>query len=1193
MFLKRIDVTGFKSFADHTEIAFSPGITAVVGPNGSGKSNIADAIRWVLGEQSARTLRGAKMEDVIFAGTETRRAINFCEVSLTLDNSDQHLGVVFDEVTVTRRMYRSGESEYMINKQACRLKDIAELFMDSGMGRESYSIIGQGKIDEMLSTRAEDRRGAFEDAAGIVKFKFRKKEAERRLAETDQNITRVDDILDELHRQAGPLEEEAVRARKYQMLQEEHQALDIGLLVHDIEEQTERWQDAQSASVQAVAQRDTAKILVTEVEQTLAVQRSALDDRRRSAEVLQRQHVDVIEQRQRLQGQLALHQERASNAERSAADKAKQIEGVMEELGELERDLTVAAERLDDVTAQMEIKSSELEAAANAVDPGVKARLEAEIARLNEEYIELHHQSAGFRNEIKMAEEYLTQDEQKRERLGAEQARHLADEQQLEEEFLEQQQRVRSFEEDLAQLQKQLGEIATLQRDHAAAEANSVAAIHRVESETASLVSRLELLSELESGYDGYALGAKTVLQAASKKRLDGIHGPVAGLIRVEKAHEAAIETALGGALQNIVVDSEAAGRSAIDFLKQRHAGRATFLPLSVIRSRMLQSGDRDKLKGQAGVVGIGSDLVGCDDIYRPVMEHLLGNVVVTDNLVHANAVAKVLNYRIRIVSLEGDVVNPGGAMTGGSISRKGPGLLGRSRERQEVERQIAEKKKAIDDLRAKQAELRRSVEKTSEAQRRAIADQEKQRGELEQARALTQDLKMRLETVKDKRQAVEWELSELTLGHTGWLERLQTAKAGLATVITAIQETEQGLEETRRSLAERESSLTQAQDVLTAVRVEMATLTQAKNSVLQQMNDLKTRANRLHSRSKQLQMETDELRLSQDNELRAATSVEQTLGAAEAQLSELEQGTAAVRQEVQRLEAEVAELERTIRRRQQELTTADELVHRAEVAQQRIDADLKHALDRMGETHKMTFEWAREHHRLTLAVPEAKQRAESLRRQMGQMGQVHLGAIEEWERLSERLSFLTREREDLREAQNQLEAVISEMDEEMSKRFAETFEAIRQEFHVSFRQLFGGGKADLALTNPDDLLQTGVEVIAQPPGKKLQNLNLLSGGERALTAMALLFAILRVRPVPFCVLDEVEAALDEANVSRFAQQLRSFSDETQFIVVTHRRGTMEEADALYGVTMQESGVSNLIGVRLEDQNLDSDIETA
>lgn len=1193
MFLKRIDVTGFKSFADHTEIAFAPGITAVVGPNGSGKSNIADAIRWVLGEQSARTLRGAKMEDVIFAGTETRRPINYCEVSLTLDNADEHLGVVYEEVTVTRRMYRSGESEYMMNKQPCRLKDIAELFMDSGMGRESYSIIGQGKIEEMLSTRPEDRRGPFEDAAGIVKFKFRKREAERRLAETDANITRVDDILDELERQAGPLEADANRAKEYRTLLEEHQALDIGLLVYDIEDKTMRFRDAKDAVEQARTQRQAARTGLSQMQEKLASQRTALEDRRQTSELLQSQHIDLVERRQRLQGEQALHAERSENAARQIEDKQGQLSGLTEELTDLESTRERLQTRQQELSTQASGKQSELQRATDAVDPAVKARLEAEIARLNEEYIELHHESAGFRNEMKMAEEYLAQDKVKQERFDAQRERlqsesdEVAAEQSVKQEQLEQAERALQTWTEKSQ------ECATKGQSLAGEEAQTVSAIHRVESETASLVSRLELLTELENGYDGYALGAKTVLQAAARNRLKGIHGPVAGLIQVAKDYEVAVETALGGALQNIVVETEAAGREAIDLLKQRHAGRATFLPLSVIKSRLLAQSDQAQLEGQTGFVGMASQLVTVDDAYRNVIEHLVGNVVVTDNLVHANEMAKRLHYRTRVVSLEGDVVSPGGAMTGGAMTRKGPGLLGRSRERQEVQQRIAKKRSEVESLREQQQALRTSLGKVQEQQRTCISEIDRTRQELETIKGQMKDILNRRDSILDKLESVEWEISELAQGHSGWNGRLARAREQLDEVLQTIDRTEQQLATTRRSLAERETSLSTAQDALTAIQVELATVAQAQQTVTEQVNDCNLRVSRLSQRSTQLKQEISDLAATKERELFSRAEAQTKLTEVEALVSDMEGEGLRLRQEVQEMEGSVAEQERMTSRAQEEVTASDERLYRMEVNHERIDADLQNSLKRMNEAHKMTFEWARDHHRLSLSVTDAKQRADKLGRRMAEMGEVHLGAIEEWERLSERLRFLTRERNDLRQAQEELESVISEMDEEMSKRFAHTFEAIRQEFRISFRQLFGGGKADLTLTEPDNLLQTGIEVIAQPPGKKLQNLNLLSGGERALAAMALLFAILRVRPVPFCLLDEVEAALDEANVSRFANQLRAFADETQFIVVTHRRGTMEEADVLYGVTMQESGVSALIGVRLEEAQIETDSETA
>lgn len=1191
MFLKRIDVTGFKSFADKTEIDFSPGITAVVGPNGSGKSNIADAIRWVLGEQSARSLRGAKMEDVIFAGSETRRAINFCEVSLTLDNGDHHLPVVFDEVTVTRRVYRSGDSEYLINKQVCRLKDIAELFMDSGMGRESYSIVGQGKIEEMLSTRPEDRRSAFEDAAGIVKFKFRKKEAERRLEETEQNILRAEDILDELQKQAGPLQIEAERAAKYKVLQDEYRQLDIGLLVVEIENLTEKWKTAQRDLEESAARRDAMRQESAAAELKSANLRGELEERRRVVDSLQTEYVRVVELRQQLQGQLEVFKERIANAEQALSDREEQRHHTSEEHAEVCTRIAEEAEALQTLVSRLESTASELEVASSAVDPAVKQQIEDRIARLNEEYIELHQKSANYRNELRTAEEYFSTDKQRAQRIAQERERLIAERDGYHASVEEAQSRLRELSDHQKSLAQELNEMAVLQRQDAEQEAALVARVHQLQSELASQKSRLELLSELESGYDGYALGAKTVLQAADKGRLRGVHGAVASLIQVDKRHEVAVETALGAALQNIAVDDETAARAAINLLKERHAGRATFLPLSVIKSRALRQDERDKIAGRPGVVGVASDVVRTLKQHQPILDHLLGNVIITETLQDANAVASLLQYRYRIVSLEGDVVSPGGAMTGGSVSRKGPGLLGRSRERADVESSIASKVEQLKMMQSEQQSLRARLETAAARQRDVISTVEANRTEEAGLQSSLREAQTRAEAVSDRLQNAEWEMTEMSEGRVAWESRVETANQALADIADEIQKVEQTIQSERNALALRERTLSETQARLTALRVDAATIQQEQQSRQLQLDDLQGRKKRLELRLEQIDSESVGLRETMNTTIESQQQADLRLAEVIDSIRSLEEDTSALRMQLQVAEAAVTEAEQLVRRKQQDVASIEELVHRAQIQVERTDVELNHALDRMGEAHRMTFEWARAHHALTVDVDAAKRRADSLRREIASMGEVHIGAIEEWERLSERLTFLQREHDDLRMAKEQLESVITEIDDEMSKRFLETFEQIRAEFQVSFRQLFGGGKADLALTNPDDLLGTGIEVIAQPPGKKLQNLNLLSGGERAIIAMALLFAILKVRPVPFCVLDEVEAALDEANVHRFATQLRTFAGDTQFIVITHRRGTMEEADALYGVTMQESGVSSLLGVRLEDAEVD--FETA
>ncbi|MCL6633364.1 MAG: chromosome segregation protein SMC [Alicyclobacillus herbarius] len=1190
MFLKRLEILGFKSFANRTVVDFSAGITAVVGPNGSGKSNISDAIRWVLGEQSARSLRGAKMEDVIFAGSDSRRPVNFCEVSLTLDNSDNRLPVVFDEVTVTRRVYRSGESEYLINRKPCRLRDITELFMDTGLGRESYSIIGQGRIEEMLSTRPEDRRGPFEDAAGIVKFKYRRKEAERKLDETAANLVRIDDILAELESQSGPLQAEAEKALEYKQLADELNRFEIMLLVADIEDLKRRWE----TSVQTVAglaqQRAEAQQAVEQEQAGLHAARAQLDTLTAAAQERQRQEVQAVEQRQRLEGQIEVLAERVKNLRDTVEDRRQTQEQTEAETDELIRLHEQEQQRLAQITAQLEAKSGELEAAAEAVDPDVRARLEAEIEDLNSQLFEAHQRAAHLRNEIRSAEEAQSGESRRRERLLAEQARW---EQELATLDGEVEKTAAERERCLQQLEeaKNLLDVSNQAvRQAAEQEAEVVQNLHQLESKSSSLRSRLELLRDLEQGYDGYASGVRTVLQAADKGRLEGIHGAVAGLIRVDKRLELAIEVALGGALQNIVVDDEASARQAIAWLKRRQAGRATFMPLSVIQSRRMNDRDRQKVENHAGWLGIASDLIECEARYRDVVEHLLGNVVVAKDLTAANEMARALGYRFRIVTLEADVVSPGGLMSGGSHTRRGPGLLGRTRERETVETELTQLGKTIEALREQQQELRRRATEAQAKQRQAGEDLTRLRGRLAELEADLREWQARKQGVIDRLETVRLETEQLHVSETSLRQREAEARDKLRMVETELAQLEETLKARRQELERRTLEMAAAQERVTGLRVETASLSQEKRLLEQRVRELQERIQRGRRRTGELTREMERLLAAIEQAQAEARAHEQQLGDVRSALTDLEAELTSLRQAQLVAEQDVASAEKRLQSVGQRLAGVDEQLRRAEVASERADAELQHALTRLGENHHITYEWAKEHYPLEHPVAEVRRMAEGQRRQIQALGDVRLGAIEEWERLSQRLRFLQQERADLESARVQLVELIEDIDREMAERFSTTFTQIRHEFQAAFRQLFGGGQADLELTNPDDVLHSGIEVMAQPPGKKLQNLNLMSGGERALTAMALLFAILRVRPVPFCVLDEVEAALDEANVSRFARELRRFADDTQFIVITHRRGTMEEADVLYGVTMQESGVSGLISVRLEG---DGEMETA
>lgn len=1190
MFLRRIDIVGFKSFADKTSLEFSPGITGVVGPNGSGKSNIADAIRWVLGEQSARNLRGSKMEDVIFAGTEKRKSINYCEVSLTLDNADQHLPVAFAEVTVQRRVYRSGDSEYFINQQACRLKDIHQLFMDSGLGREAYSIIGQGRIEEMLSTRPEDRRGPFEDAAGIVKYRSRRKESERRLDEASANLVRVDDILAELERQAGPLEAEARRAGEYQALAEAWQALDVALLVQQIDVLQQRHHDATSEIQRISLQKTHAEATYRATQVAIGEAQMVAEATREALELRQQHLVRAVEERERSEGQLGVLRERLGNLGATQSDKERQLAAIAAELGQLQAQSTTLDERLQAVAALHVTRTSELEVAARAVDPNVRAFMAAEVAELNSELIEAHQREAGLRNEIRAVQDALVAVDTRRQRIAAERSRWDAE-------------RLRIVAETTAAKDRQ----AVLRAEHSTAvaavdadklrlragteqEVGCSSELSRIDAERASLRSKLELLKELEDGYDGYGLGVKSVLQAATGGKLSGIHGALATLITVERRYDVAIETALGAALQNVVVETEADARQAIDFLKRRQAGRATFMPLAVLKSRRLSGHELAKVSQDTGYAGLASDLVVCETRYRHGVEHVLGNVVIASSLADANRMARVLDYRLRIVTVDGDVVNPGGIMSGGTQSRRGPGLLGRRRDWEETQVRLADLTRKREAKEAEQAHLRESITKRATAIRSAeqtIAQQQSMLADLEgQLRELAAEER----SVQERLQAVHWDIAQLDDGHATSVQKRVYAQTSLQENEQKRAALEQKMADKRREMDAWDAAIAQAQERLTAVKVETATLDQERASIVHRRQEHAERVAAGRRRHQQLAAEIRATEESTAGANHALVATEQALAVLTGEVADYEAELATLRQQRLVVEAAVATAAEQVRDAQTDQHRVQEQLHRTQVWLERLSVELSHALERLGEQYRMTYEWAREHHPTPNDPDQARRDTDALRRRMESLGPVQLGTIEEWARLAERLTFLQRERDDLRDAQTQLQGVIADIDEEMARRFSAAFEQIRQEFEVAFRQLFQGGRADLQLTDADNVLSSGIEVIAQPPGKKLQNLNLLSGGERALTAMALLFAILRVRPVPFCVLDEVEAALDEANVVRFAQQLRRFAPDTQFIIITHRRGTMEEVDSLYGITMQEFGVSSLISVRLTD---DTSIETA
>lgn len=1184
MFLKRIELAGFKSFADKTEMEFVRGITAVVGPNGSGKSNISDGIRWVLGEQSAKSLRGGKMEDIIFAGSDARKAVNYGEVSLTLDNSDHALPLDFSEVTVTRRVHRSGDSEYMINKQSCRLKDITELFMDTGIGKEAYSIIGQGRIEEILSTRSEDRRGIFEEASGIVKYKSRKRDARRKLDDTEQNLLRIHDLVSELEDQIEPLKEQSEKALKYKELREQLKNKEISLYVHQIEQIHESWSEANDKLTKLKDQELSLSTVVSAHDAKLESERHALRLVEDQIEVLQRQLLEYSESFEKSEGYGEVLKERAKNLsqnrvqlEQSLAVSEERYAQRAAEMNELAEKFALAEQQLGELRTELSAEEAKL----IGVNGGIS---QAQEEGLKGQLLDIMNQMAQARNEIRYSDQQKEGVQRRMTRSEEEGAK-----------WRDELDRLNTKKNELDGLMKHLGqEIADLRGKYITESERyqslqklveeSQSGIRKWEQKREALVSRRDTMKEMEEDFDGFIVGVKEVLKASRKSVLHGVHGAVAELVRVPEKLEIAVETALGAAMQHIVMENEAVSRQAIAFLKQRQLGRATFLPLDVIRPRQISPADKRLIEDADGFVGIGAELVGYEPRYADIVGSLLGNVVFASDLERANTMAAKCQYRFRIVTLEGDVVNAGGSMTGGSQHRKNNNLLGRKRQLDQLATDITESEDMLNKLRKGLTDVRQQMI-TSEKELEKLREAGDTKRTEEQS--IASDLKQ--VDVEWRHVSEQFQLYGQEKGHyIKELEELDQAKVAAEAKLNELEKEElsiqQSIQAAEFARKANESAKEELQGLLTGLKVREGKLDQECFSLQEQLRrsqeDCGIQKRELDQNRTILQSIVADLEQNEAQSHKQREQLNEFKLKKERASEQLEMERASRVVLVKKLE----EGESETKEQRVGLKAVEEQLRQTEIQANRLDVELDNILRKLGDDYELSYELAKQRYTIPEDVPQTQADVKELKRQITILGDVNLGAIEEYTRVSERYEFLSEQKNDLVEAKTTLYQVIREMDEEMSKRFKTTFDAISREFRIVFTKLFGGGRADLILNDPDNLLETGIDVVAQPPGKKLQNLQLLSGGERALTAMALLFAILQVKPVPFCVLDEVEAALDEANVTRFAQYLREFSEQTQFIVVTHRKGTMEEADVLYGVTMEEGGVSKLVSVKLEDE---------
>ncbi|MBC1499855.1 chromosome segregation protein SMC [Listeria weihenstephanensis] len=1180
MLLKRLEMNGFKSFADKMVIDFVPGTTAIVGPNGSGKSNITEAIRWVLGEQSAKSLRGGRMGDVIFAGSDTRKPINFAEVSLVFENEDRFLPLDYSEVSVTRRIFRNGDSDYLINKQSCRLKDIVDLFMDSGLGRESFSIISQGKIDEILNSKPEERRSIFEEAAGVLKYKHRKKQAENKLFETEENLNRVQDILYELENQMEPLEIQASVAKDYLFQQEELEKFEVTLLVAEIEAFTEKiaGQKAEFEKTGDILVKMQAEIKAEETQIYTQKQKLAALDQQ--IEVMQAELLDATERLEQLEGQRNVALERKKHSNENEQGLNENLQQVDAKIATLETQKQVLLQDKLEKAAVLEVFVKEKKA-LEAKLAEYNTLSEEKIENLKSDYIELRHTQTTMKNDIGYLERQLSQMQGRSEKLDQENQQHITERNEINA-------HVASLEKHLAELQAKLAEQMAHYQAIQAALTKQEAVFTKQEQEMyrqyeliQQAKSRQDTLAELADDYAGFFQGVREVLKA--KKKLNGILGAFVELVEIPEHYQKALEIALGANAQHVIVKDDQAARDAIRYLKDTRAGRATFLPLTTMQPRQIPTATKQAIEQQPAFVALASDVLTYDSQIENVILNALGTTILAKDLKGANLLAKMVNFRYRVVTLEGDVVNAGGSMTGGATAQGKSSIMTRKHELENLSKTIAQMAVSVEKTEKQYATLKNEVKETREQLEEARSVGETLRLQETELLGKKERAQERLVVANKQLQIYDMEKEEGTTELGQLSERKVTLEEELAALLVTIEALDQQIQEMTQKRKEQENNRVSDQESYSTIKSQAAVGREQLQTAEQALRNLETDISEYYAEKEAL---SSKLAMLQSNIETVHTSTEALAEAIE-QARETKDQTAIKREKLRedraQIQDDLAESEELLQQKQNQASFYMEQKTSAEVGMSRLNADIDNRLERLSETYVLTFEAAKARAMADLDIDHARSKVRLLKRSIDELGVVNIGAIDEFERIKERFEFLNGQQTDLLEAKTTLFQVMDEMDEEMKKRFDASFTAIQTEFAIVFPELFGGGQARLILQNPDEVLTTGVDIEAQPPGKKLQNLSLLSGGERALTAIALLFAIIRVRPMPFCILDEVEAALDEANVTRFSRYLKKFERDIQFIVITHRKGTMEEADVLYGVTMQESGVSKLVSVRLEE----------
>ncbi|MBQ7098019.1 MAG: chromosome segregation protein SMC [Clostridia bacterium] len=1185
MRLKSVELQGFKSFADKIYLDFNPGITAIVGPNGSGKSNISDAIRWVLGEQSARSLRGSRMEDVIFAGTEVRKPQGFAEVSLTLDNSEKELNIDYEEVVVTRRVYRSGEGEYFINRNACRLKDIHELFMDTGIGREGYSIIGQGKIDEILSNKSEDRRRIFEEAAGITKYKYRKNEAEKKLEKTNENLTRVNDIMSELSGQLEPLRIQSEKARKYLNLRDELRVIDVNVSVASIGKHREELVkidnnlEAVSNSIETLQKAVDEKENLTKEMYELIESYEAQMEQCRVAQKAASE--ESAEEQNRINLAYANIEHCKENIQRINDEIGKSQRGV-EQLDKLIEDYTKVYAQLSETRQGLLGKISEAQAEFEKINLTFQGNNES-IESLKTAIIDKTAEIGSLRSKVANYNILIENFSRESKNIESELETHSSEHNRIAEENKKIEDNLSKLTEEFEELKNSLAvaeekfEILNGKTEELAEKKNEVLA------ELNKKNSHKSVLEDMENDFEGYNRSVKAVMTAHSEGVLKNarIYGPITKLISTDKKYVTAIEVALTSVNQNIVTEDEQDAKAAINYLKANKLGRATFMPISTVRTRNTDLQGAEKMKGY---IALAQEIVEYDKKYDGVVGSVLGGTVVVDNIDNAIAMAAKCGHKFKIVTVEGEVMQPGGAMSGGSMGGKNAGFLSRAAEieklKSEIEllqaelQKIEDKKIETNDelqkISIELAESRNVLSEKNEEYIRAKSNSEHSRLFLEAAEARTAQLNRERETIEERTREIA---DDIVLCNKN-ADELEAEVSSLRLETDSKQSESEGIYQKVKEI----------QDLLVALQIEESSNQKDIEVQNERLENVKNEKTAILDENKAKQLEVDLL----NGKIAAITNEIETdnkkLSEIGNKAQELEKQLAELSDNRKNTDAKSRELQEQVKEVREQLFALGQQKAKVEGAKAKCEGDLDGLFEYLWNEYELTYSDAVklktedefDFKAATVRISELKSKIKSL-------GNINIDAIEEYKTIKERFDFLTEQTVDLEKAKGDLEKIIDEMMTIMKKQFSEQFAVISKNFNNVFRELFGGGQAQLELADPDDIMETGVEIVAQPPGKKLQSLTLLSGGERAFTAIALLFAILKVRPTPFCILDEIEAALDDINVYRYADYLKKYSKKSQFIVVTHRRGTMEAANILYGVTMQEKGISKLLSLNIDE----------